>query len=681
MTPTLSTQNAEWCKQIHRTLNSSGQMAHLTWSDLARIRLFPGCHLADPELVVPADWLPAGPMRRRASRTKDPTLGGLLFDGVSASAGAQREKNVRRAILALRLPHRTRTGVRIYQPSTWLHQTALLLFATRWLVVNRPMGDGTVFHPLRGDPSSIIEQMSSSQRTRRDLELLVDILHDAAERGILHDLRPDVPVASASVGVYSPEAPFRKAIIEEVDQENEAESEERKKPFSDEFVTELLRRAMWLQDHLAIPAIECWEKLAGIALKAAHLPGGTSNPKIVAARKRAILDHEWKDAFGRQLTALPFPIHQRIDATFRLSTAWPPSDAKSFNLLIGVIQALNFAIIAFCTGARHGELEGAKAQFLVALDLERIQSQTFKKVNVIGGASRDWPLHPVAVRALYVQERLASVIRPQGSEHLWVQFNASADNPRGGPLANMTEPLVSAVEFLGMEALAQGRAHSHRWRHTVARIIALTVTGAPRVLLDLFGHRDLEMTMQYMLSDPDIASEAMQFAAEASYAMADLGIREVLSGAAGGRAYSTLRQGLDALAQRRGLAALGTEEIHEAARTVSFDGKFWIGVTQDISCTKTLGQFGPCTRGRGAANPAQCRTNCDHRLELARAKAECRRKLSQMIDDYVMAEHDGLAMKMENLEGMIVAELLRWDDVREDVLARSDHALAIWERA
>jgi integrase len=681
MTPTLSTQNAKWCEQVNHTLNSSGQMAHLTWSELGQISLFPGCHLADPELVVPAEWLPTGPLRRRASRTKDPTLGGVLFKGVPARVGAQREENVRRAILALRLPHRTKTGVRVYSPSSWLLKTGRLLFAARWLVCNLPTDDGSVFRPLRDSASVIIKRMSSSQSVRTELESIFNILNDAAERGIVQDLRSHVPVASATPVQFNVEPPHRKPSTEPTNHEAEGEIEEKKKPFNDVFVTEFLRRAMWLQDHLAIPAIECWETLEGIASAAAHLPGGTSNPKIVADRKRAIRDHGWRDALGRHLAALPFPIHQRIGAKFRLSRAWPPSDARSLNLLIGVIQALNFATMAFCTGARHGELEAAKVQLLDASSSERLQSQTYKTVNVIGGASRDWPLHPVAVRALYVQERLAAVIKPTGADHLWVQFNESADQQRGGPLANMTEPLVSAIEFLGLEELAEGRAHSHRWRHTVARIIAITVTGAPKVLLDLFGHRDLEMTLHYMLSDPNIASEAMQFAAEASFAMAEQAIREVLSGTAGGPTASALHQGLDDLSRERGLAELGVEEVHETARTLTFDGKFWIGVAPGVLCTKTLGQFGPCTRRKGEPDPAKCKTVCDHRLELALAKAACRRKLLQMLDDYAVAELGGLTMKMENLEGMILAELLRWDEVRWDVLAQSIQARAIWERA
>ncbi|SDJ62871.1 hypothetical protein SAMN05216338_105715 [Bradyrhizobium sp. Rc2d] len=58
-------------------------------------------------------------------------------------------------------------------------------------------------------------------------------------------------------------------------------------------------------------------------------------------------------------------------------------------------------------------------------------------------------------------------------------------------------------------AVAYGTAHMHRWRHTVARLVALSVVGAPKVLFDLFGHKDIEMTLYYMMSDPTIADEAL----------------------------------------------------------------------------------------------------------------------------------------------------------------------------
>jgi hypothetical protein len=91
--------------------------------------------------------------------------------------------------------------------------------------------------------------------------------------------------------------------------------------------------------------------------------------------------------------------------------------------------------------------------------------------------------------------------RPAGKKHLWVILGS---NERvGEPLFSLTEPLVKAVKHLGLSHLTgDDRAHVHRWRHTVARLVALSVVGAPQVLFDLFGHRDLDMTLRYMLSAP-----------------------------------------------------------------------------------------------------------------------------------------------------------------------------------
>lgn len=39
--------------------------------------------------------------------------------------------------------------------------------------------------------------------------------------------------------------------------------------------------------------------------------------------------------------------------------------------------------------------------------------------------------------------------------------------------------------------------------------------------MDLFGHRDLEVTLQYMLSDPAIAKDVKKVATEIAHAIAE----------------------------------------------------------------------------------------------------------------------------------------------------------------
>jgi hypothetical protein len=74
----------------------------------------------------------------------------------------------------------------------------------------------------------------------------------------------------------------------------------------------------------------------------------------------------------------------------------------------------------------------------------------------------------------------------------------------------------SFVEILGLERwLTDGGMNPHRFRKTLARIVALALVHAPKILMDVFGHRDEQMTiMRYILSDPGILSEVQQVVRE-----------------------------------------------------------------------------------------------------------------------------------------------------------------------
>ncbi|NMG38533.1 hypothetical protein GRZ55_04655 [Chelativorans sp. ZYF759] len=175
-----------------------------------------------------------------------------------------------------------------------------------------------------------------------------------------------------------------------------------------------------------------------------------------------------------------------------------------------------------------------------------------------------------------------------------------------------------------------------------------------------------------------LSSEVMDVAAEASIVLAETGIQEVLEGRAGGPAAAPLKRGLDGMAMRRGIEVLGTEDVREAAEILTANGVYWRRVRPGIICTKAPGQYGPCTKGRGTPDKGACRTSCVARLELELAKAQCREELLMHIDEYTRyADHP---MKSARLQGQILANLHRWQDIREEVIANSDIARQIWSR-
>lgn len=444
-------------------------------------------------------------------------------------------------------------------------------------------------------------------------------------------------------------------------------------PYSEPFVTEIVGRALWLQDNLGSAIVACWAELRA---HAAQSKRSTSHPKTIEERRAIIANFPWRDPTGKRVTQLPWTMTWAREK--RTTAAWPPRDAISINIMVGVIQAMNYCVHSFCTGGRSSEsLDGTDGS-LDPHGTGRYVANTFKLAEGERGQERDWPLHPRALKALQLQQEIARVIRPEGEAHLWVLLQDGAE-PAGSPLRNVNEPVVQAVSQLGLSHLTgSSRPHSHRWRHTVARLIALCVAAAPQVLMDLFGHKDLEMTLQYMLSDPAIAQDVKKVAAEIAYAVAGEALADVELGAAAGPAAVSLRVGLADFKMRRGEHALGTDSMSEAIRILTFNGRLWELVRPGVLCTKGLGQFGPCTQGRGSPDAGACRTDCDHRLEMARAKADCAGVLARLLDEHAAASEEGADLLVANIEGQILANLYRWEDVRERILASSHSASMIW---
>jgi integrase len=520
----------------------------------------------------------------------------------------------------------------------------------------------------------IQQEISNDDATRRIFRTLVRTLSDAGSRGVITDypklfMLPETAPSSDSI-----EKPYRWAKQES---ETQKKRDKNWQPFSDVFVTEFVRRSLWFQANLADSLLQCWSDLRRIVNRQELEGRRSGNPDAIAERNAYIASFPWRDMSGQPISQLPFAVCHRGTGWSEFSTAWPPGGLRGIISAVAALQIMNLGVVAFCTGARASELSDASLTSLGLQDGERFRARTFKLAEEKTGKLRDWPLHPLAARALNIQVELSNICRPSGSKHLWCMINRD-----GAKLLNLTEPLVKAVEYIGISELAGlSRAHIHRWRHTVAKLVALSVIGAPQVLLDLFGHRDLEMTLRYMLSDPDIGQEAMRVAKETSIALAMEAIEEAIDGEASGPAAATLAQGLEARRLQRGEEKYGAETLREAAEILTFHGKQWEVVRPGILCTKTIGQFGPCTQGRGAPDPGSCRTDCDHRFELARAKKHCEETILALLTERNVAEADGAEMLLANLDGQILANLKRWADIRERIFTSSELARRLWEES
>jgi hypothetical protein len=659
-----------WRDALMAQLGNYDELAARPWDELRRIEFLPGCRLDAPVLTIPAEWMAAGTLRRDSSRQIVPAKAGVPADPDQA---AVRDESIRRGLLALFLPRIMGNGVRESGYSTWKARAGTLLRMAAWQLENCPSADGNVFSQFTvvNVLTGLYPAMEATPRMKADCQIVLDSLIDAGERGLVSDWPQFFRHRKDGAGTHALE---RSRRGEELPARLQLAPVRQYLHFSDTFVGAFVERALWFQENLGDQVMDLWTLDRDVCGEFAKLGHGSNWPDVVAARAENLRKFEWTDVTGARLTELKYPILQHDGEDNGLTTAWPPASMKSFRRVIGLLQGCNFGVVNLCTGARSSELLAADDTPLGEAE-GRYHSVTFKMVDEVSGKPRDWPLHPVAVRAMRLQHRIAEAFRPEGERHLWVALQGD----RGTRLTSASSTFERAVDQLGLGHLLDDRnAHMHRWRHTVARLVALAVVGAPQVLLDLFGHRDLEMTLHYMLSSPNIAQEAMQVAKETTYAMVQDAVAETVRDEAGGPAAQALREGLSRT-MRRGEDVLDSTTLRETAEILTHGGRNWALVRPGVICTKGLGEYGPCTAGRGAPDPGSCRTSCDKRLELAMARTQCEQALFALVAERASAFSDGLEMLVANLDGQILAELKRWDDVRGRVLAAHPEVRAIWE--
>lgn len=564
--PTHSTSEElnAWRTDLLERFGNFSDLAKQDWPTLCKIELFPGSKLGDRIITVPEEYLPPGSMRRLSSRQRDPLIGNALIAGaISDAVARQREENVRRALLVLWLPHDGKRGDQGLGPSSWLTSTGIFLRTLRHLL---PLASGSLVNIwLRQKhlPASV-PLISRCQRTCSDIHTIFRRLERGAERGLIPDF-------------VNPAANVKPGAIEESHRQDKDEQKPARawkispskddddKHFDDRFVIKIIGRALWIVEHIAEQCIECWRLLEELEQENPTL----SREQLKNSKNKMISEYPWNID---SLKKIPFHVKQRINRQrYEFSDQWPPPNLSSLLLMIRLIQALAFTLTAFCTAARHHEISGAKPTVAFGART-RMRSVTRKTERAFGGRERDWPLHPIAARALALQEQLAAVIRPKDQSHLWVQLQNYQGSGKGGPLANMTEPMVAAVEHLGLENASDGRPHAHRWRHTLVRLIALAIVQSMQVLQDLLGHDDLESLLHYLLSVPDLVAEVMQVAEEASQLVVRTAVEETVHGRTGGGAAPSLRDGLTGMAMRRGIDVLGTDNIEEAVRILAGRG-------------------------------------------------------------------------------------------------------------
>ena len=370
-----------------------------------------------------------------------------------------------------------------------------------------------------------------------------------------------------------------------------------------------------------------------------------------------ILDeHTWTDASGRSFNSLPF----EADLLF------PPKNKDDWSMLVSVCQGCLFQILLLMTGGRRSEILSLTQK---SLDGDSgpdrtLKGRTYKFSQLREGDPIEWPLPEGVAEYIYRQAELAASLLMDGSESLWVSTNKAYQYQ--GRIDGQMQ-LTAFVRRHKLKAeLGLGNYHPHRFRKSVARLVVLTLTGSPMILQSIFGHQNIQTTINYILSDPDIREEMREFALERTGALAHE-VATHLDEAAGNGA-KTLRSARERFFD---ILKVPKDERNQRVRLDEFVAAHLAGGTVDLKmifpgivCIKAPGGTGLC--GNTEIIVSGCKPNCANFLVLPSAKEQVNSTIDILLD-LVLDSIESNNMLLRKWYG---AQLLDYLGMFDDVTAK-----------
>ncbi len=485
---------------------------------------------------------------------------------------------------------------------------------------------------------------SRGTHTSKIMLVELDRMRMLRDRGLWRDVPDhDKPKMSSLMTADEPQA-------------NEDDGTDIHLPLPDDYVAKMASRSLWLSDNLCRNVIAVLEELLrGVDRFIRRNRRRMSEVMFLRLAKDVLLKHEWVDEKGSAISAIPFhfslPKEQPLQTLMRRRKGdyserppqWPPQNARDLSYLVGTIQTAHYFIVALSIGARASEALGLTRGCIArtAEGTPYISGKTYKLVESFEGEERDWHIPDIAVSAIERQsllidltERLhtgyKSGTRPSDvavGTNLWGRISTQSKKA-DDPLTDINRKLRNYAMTLGMDVNPGGQnIRSHRFRKTLARLVALALDQAPKLLMEIFGHKYIEMTLHYILSDPALAAEIQTVRRELKVMMAKTAIEDIVAaefeeeqpdtGGYGGIAAEHIVFAIDshrARLHRQG-KAWGQNTAFELAELLTMNGTAWELVRPGVICTKVEGEVGACTKKRGRADAGNCKVDCDHRLE------------------------------------------------------------------
>lgn len=507
-------------------------------------------------------------------------------------------------------------------------------------------------------------------------------------------------------------------------------------PLPDDYVAQMGQRSLWIIEHLGPFLLDVGEELLTEWRKSAHVGNSSKSSRkrillsVLAARNAD--DPTDLASVPLRCPEPPFTIRlsthgEKAGRRFKSAAAakasdegdedeclepikWPPQNLAHFTGLCGVLQGAHFFIASMAMAARQSESMDLRRDCVVyGQDGQwRAMGRTFKLVQALGGELRDWDLPEAAARAIEQQARLARMLEQMPwsanlsalldpkfvafeGEHLWCRIGSGRTNPREVP-RDPNKFLRKFARMLDMETEPSGQPlRTHRFRKTIARLAALAIDEAPLMLKHLFGHKDIEMTLHYILADKALAAEIEQIIKELHMMRAKAPVEAFVARLAssearkhgaddldvdyagyGGKAVDRLAdtveryrdQAVASGRMRNSSEDFGADQIDDVVRILTGDGTYFNLVRPGVFCTKRLGEWGPCSRKKGQADRSNCQETCDHRLEEPWLRADADGCVADALAGYERACAENEVLLKSFWADQVRRNVVRFEDLR-----------------
>ena len=417
-------------------------------------------------------------------------------------------------------------------------------------------------------------------------------------------------------------------------------------PFPDQYLSEAGQRWMFYIEQIGPNLVRIardWEHFSQsedlkVRKRKSSKLGDELAPSSVKSRraerqKQYLRDFVWLADDGRPIHDIPFGCE---------GLNFPPTNFKQLTKLISLHQGAVFQISALLSAGRQGEVLTISRSSVDALSsgddnsgaISFVDQRERKTSDRSAGTRAAWPVPVMLIPGLLNQAAISAVIHQSPSPYIWAGLN---HNNFGGAridpyrIISNFAPEHGLVEYLGDHA----NAHAHRFRKSLVRLAVLALDRAPAVLMTILGHVDLETTLGYILSHPDIRGELRTMLGEHRAEVA-LEVGEALDECAG--------PGAEALKKMReryfDLKDVPTNERVQRRRQREFIAAMLMDGGTDLKiifpgviCIKPLEANGKCRRKGRAPNPALCQINCSYRVDHPSRKPHVHAIIDDLIDD------------------------------------------------